>query len=71
MKNQNITIKEVAEMAGLSTATVSRTLAKPDKVRPATQARVIAAIKATGWQPNEQAQQMALLLGRYRKGLRN
>jgi LacI family transcriptional regulator len=71
MKNQNITIVEVAKLAGVSTATVSRTLSNPDVVRPTTRDRVISAITQLDWQPNEQARQMALLLGRYRKGLRN
>jgi LacI family transcriptional regulator len=70
MKNQNITIVEVAKLAGVSTATVSRTLSNPDVVRPTTRDRVISAITQLDWQPNEQARQMALLLGRYRKGLR-
>lgn len=70
-KKENVTIVEVAQMAGVSTATVSRTLAKPEKVRATTRDKVIAVINETGWRPNAQAQQIALLLGRYRKGLRS
>jgi LacI family repressor for deo operon, udp, cdd, tsx, nupC, and nupG len=47
-----IRITEVAAMAGVSTATVSRTLAAPDTVKAETRDRVLAAVRATGYTPN-------------------
>ncbi len=52
------TIRDVAAKAGVSTATVSRALATPEQVRPAARARVIAAIKATGYTPNAMARNL-------------
>lgn len=49
------TIRRVAELAGVSIATVSRTLARPDKVADATRERVLEAVRATGFVPNRQA----------------
>lgn len=46
------TIKDVARVAGCSTATVSRALATPDKVSPNTRQRVQAAIVEVGYAPN-------------------
>lgn len=45
-------IKDVANLAGVSVATVSRALANPEKVSEATRARVNTAIEATGYRPN-------------------
>jgi LacI family repressor for deo operon, udp, cdd, tsx, nupC, and nupG len=45
-------IAEVAARAGVSTATVSRALSDPAKLRPDTLARVAAAVRATGYTPN-------------------
>ena len=45
-------IKEVATIAGVSVATVSRALANPEKVSEATRAKVNRAIEATGYRPN-------------------
>ena len=42
----------MAARAGVSTATVSRTLASPDLVSDEARARVLTAIKATGYTPN-------------------
>jgi LacI family repressor for deo operon, udp, cdd, tsx, nupC, and nupG len=47
-----VTIVEVAKRAGVSTATVSRALAKPDVVSEQARARVLAAISKTGFTPN-------------------
>jgi len=49
------TIRRVAELAGVSIATVSRTLAQPDKVAEATREKVLEAVRATGFVPNRQA----------------
>lgn len=52
------TILDVARRAGVSTATVSRALAAPDRVAEETRARVIAAIAATGYTPNASARNL-------------
>jgi len=49
------TIRRVAELAGVSIATVSRTLAQPEKVSEATRDKVLEAVRATGFVPNRQA----------------
>jgi LacI family repressor for deo operon, udp, cdd, tsx, nupC, and nupG len=46
------TIKEVAVMAGVSTATVSRCLNRPDEVSEPTRQRVEEAVRETGYRPN-------------------
>ncbi len=46
------TIKDVAQKAGVSAATVSRVVNGHDKIKPATAERVRAAIKALGFRPN-------------------
>jgi LacI family repressor for deo operon, udp, cdd, tsx, nupC, and nupG len=48
-------IKDVARLAGVSTATVSRTLAEPDKVSDATRKKVQSAIERSGYVRNELA----------------
>ncbi|WNL42475.1 LacI family DNA-binding transcriptional regulator [Halomonas sp. PAMB 3264] len=52
------TIKEVASVAGCSTATVSRALATPEKVSEATRARVARAIAQVGYTPNGAARSL-------------
>jgi len=54
------TIAEVARLAGVSTATVSRTLAQPEKVKARTRERVLEAVAATGFIPNAQARNLRL-----------
>ena len=49
-------IKEVARLAGVSIATVSRTLNFPDRVSKRTRRRVEDAIQETGYRPNSLAQ---------------
>jgi LacI family repressor for deo operon, udp, cdd, tsx, nupC, and nupG len=50
-----VRISDVAEAAGVSTATVSRALALPDRLRPETRERVLAAVRRLGYTPNEAA----------------
>ena len=53
-----VTILDVARRAGVSTATVSRTLAAPERVAEATRAAVFAAIRETGYTPNATARNL-------------
>jgi LacI family repressor for deo operon, udp, cdd, tsx, nupC, and nupG len=53
-------IKEVARLAAVSTATVSRTLANPHQVSPETRARVMAAVDKVGYVPNPAARSLRL-----------
>lgn len=52
-------IKDVATLAGVSVGTVSNVLNRPDAVRPATRAKVEAAIHSLGFVPNASARQLA------------
>ncbi len=53
MKNPSVpTLEDVAELAGVSTATVSRCLNTPDRVVKETRARVMTAIRELGYFPN-------------------
>ncbi len=45
-------IAEVAALAGVSTATVSRSLTMPGRVSPATRERVLEVVRRTGYTPN-------------------
>ena len=45
------TIRDVAREAGVSTATVSRVLSRPDLVNPETRASVVVAIETLGYTP--------------------
>jgi LacI family repressor for deo operon, udp, cdd, tsx, nupC, and nupG len=51
-------IREVAQAAKVSVATVSRTLQMPDVVAPETRSRVQAAIEKLGYRPNAQARML-------------
>ncbi|WP_108860891.1 LacI family DNA-binding transcriptional regulator [Ruegeria sp. Alg231-54] len=53
------TLDDVAKMAGVSTATVSRCLNSPDRVVKATRERVQSAVDALGYTPNFAARVMA------------
>ena len=57
--NQRITIEEVARLAGVSTATVSRVLSRPEVVRNQTREQVIAAIAKLDYQPDAAARALA------------
>ncbi len=51
-------IAEVAKLAGVSSATVSRALANPDIVSKTTRDRVLAAVRRTGYTPNVAARNL-------------
>ncbi|MCP3443262.1 MULTISPECIES: LacI family DNA-binding transcriptional regulator [unclassified Bradyrhizobium] len=51
-------IADVARLAGVSVATVSRTLARPEVVIEETRTRVLAAVRETGYAPNISARNL-------------
>lgn len=51
-------IKDVADAAGVSTATVSRALTQPDRLSDTTRERVFSAIRATGYRVNKAARNL-------------
>lgn len=53
-----VRIKDVATLAGVSTATVSRTLSSPETVGQKTREKVIKAVKATGYRINGAARDL-------------
>ncbi|REJ34746.1 MAG: LacI family transcriptional regulator [Bacillota bacterium] len=55
-----VTMKDVARLAGVSTATVSRILNDPDAGRPETRRRVVAAVKKLGYEPNVSARNLRI-----------
>src|SRR6266404_1031066 len=57
-RHRPATLKDVARDLGLSVATVSRALAKPDMLRPATAVRVREAVDRLGYRPNLAAQNL-------------
>lgn len=59
MAAHRVTIYEVAERARVSISTVSNVLNKPDKVRAATRARVLAVVDELGFVPKVQAVSLA------------
>ena len=54
-------IREVAKRAGVSTATVSRVLSRPDVVSPDTRVRVLKAVERLGYAPNSVAKNLRTL----------
>lgn len=52
-------IREVAQLASVSTATVSRVITGSAKVTPETTERVLRAVKALDFQPDESARALA------------
>src|SRR6185295_14220626 len=56
--NRKPRIGDVAARAGVSTATVSRTLASPDQVRPKTRDAVMKAVRETGYVLNVAARNL-------------
>ena len=53
-----VKIKDVADAAGVSTATVSRVLANKPHVRAKVKERVMAVVKELNYQPNRVAQSL-------------
>ncbi|WP_052954409.1 LacI family DNA-binding transcriptional regulator [Microvirga vignae] len=53
-----VRIQDVAKLADVSTATVSRALATPERVSPEARARVLEAIAKTGYVPNPAARSL-------------
>lgn len=53
-----VQIKDVADLAGVSTATVSRVLTRRGQVRESTRIRVVAAIDQLGYQPSRLARSL-------------
>jgi LacI family repressor for deo operon, udp, cdd, tsx, nupC, and nupG len=53
-----VRIQDVARLADVSTATVSRALASPERVSPEARARVLEAIAKTGYVPNPAARSL-------------
>ncbi len=56
-------IIDVAREAGVSTATVSRTLSQPERVNVETRQRVLAAVEKTGYRINQAARSLRQQLG--------
>jgi LacI family transcriptional regulator len=52
------TIRDVARLAGVSMATVSNVLNDPERVKPVLQSRVMQAVKALGYAPNQAARSL-------------
>lgn len=57
--NQRTTLKDVAQTANVSTATVSRVLSRPDMVLALTRDKVMAAVLALDYQPDASARALA------------
>ena len=57
-RRRSVTITDVAHRAGVSTATVSRTLAMPERVAEEKRAAVFSAIRETGYTPNATARSL-------------
>ncbi|MGN9909421.1 LacI family DNA-binding transcriptional regulator [Phytohabitans sp. LJ34] len=58
-RRTGVTIYEVARRAGVSIATVSRTMRDPDLVTPETRARVLAAVDELGFTPSRLGRSLA------------
>lgn len=55
---ERLGVREIAKRVGVAPMTVSRVLSNPDMVSPATRAKVLAAIEASGFVPNRLASSM-------------
>jgi LacI family transcriptional regulator, repressor for deo operon, udp, cdd, tsx, nupC, and nupG len=58
IRRKTAKIADVAQLAGVSVATVSRTLARPEVVTEETRIRVLAAVRDTGYTPNISARNL-------------
>ena len=58
-KSQRVTIRDLADLAGVSTATVSNVMNSTGKVSEPTKAKVRAAIQRMKWTPNVDARNLA------------
>jgi DNA-binding LacI/PurR family transcriptional regulator len=58
-KSRRVTIRDVAEAAAVSTATVSNVVNNTGSVSEATKQKVKAAIQSTKWKPNVNARNLA------------
>lgn len=58
MTKKALTVQDVARVAGVSTATVSRALTDPDKVSKTTRSAVFDAVKKTGYRVNRAARNL-------------
>jgi LacI family transcriptional regulator len=56
---QRVTLEDVAQVAGVSTATVSRVLSKPEVVRASTRLKVMSAVRQLDYQPDAAARALA------------
>ncbi|WP_181151922.1 MULTISPECIES: LacI family DNA-binding transcriptional regulator [unclassified Arthrobacter] len=58
IEQHRVTVKDVAVLAGVSTATVTRVLQDSEKVIPETRDRVMAAVEQLGYRPNPMARDL-------------
>jgi DNA-binding LacI/PurR family transcriptional regulator len=58
-KSRRVTIEDIAEMAGVSTATVSNVVNSRGSASESTRAKVIAVIGVLNWTPDQHARELA------------
>lgn len=58
LEQQRVTVKDVARLSGVSTATVTRVLQDSEKVMPDTRRRVLDAVARLGYRPNPMARDL-------------
>lgn len=58
LEQLRVTVKDVARLAGVSTATVTRTLQDSERVIPETRQRVLDAVERLGYRPNPMARDL-------------
>lgn len=59
MNAKNLTMQDIADIAGVSKATVSRVISNPEKVKKDTRDKILALIRDTGYVPNSLARGLA------------